>query len=82
MLHCCLEVAQYISPDVFRVGLLAIREKEEIQEVDAIAMMLANTRVDSTPETYKEIAEIMKKYPKVYELMKKRFEEMKTIYTN
>lgn len=76
MLHCCLEIAPYISPDVFRIGLYAILEHRMVKEVEAIAMMLANEQKNPTTETYLKIAEIMIKYPKVRELMKKRLEEM------
>ena len=77
MLHCCLEIAPYISSEVFRIGVFAIKEKRKIQEVEAIAMMLANEQTHPTTETYMKIAEIMTKYPGVHELMKKRLEEMK-----
>ncbi len=40
-------------------------------------MMFANARTDSPPETYMKIADIMKNYPKVRELIKRRLQEMK-----
>jgi len=61
---------------MFKVGQSAIRDKGKVGVVDLARMLFYGVQTDFTIETYSEILEITKKYPKIYELMKERIEKM------
>lgn len=79
VLQCLLEIAPKLSLDIVRVGQSAIRSKGKIGIIDLARMLFYGVQTDFTIETYSEILEIFKKYPKIYELMKERIEKMSNV---
>ena len=68
-----------LSLDVFKVGQSAIISKGKIGVIDLAKMLFYGVQTDFTIETYSEILEIFKKYPKIYELMKEKIERMSNV---
>jgi len=78
ILQYCLEVAPKLNPEVFRLFLSAIRSKGKLEPIDMATIFLTQMQTDTSSKTFKELGEILKKYPQEHSRLKKRLSEMRT----
>jgi hypothetical protein len=78
ILQYCLEVAPKLNPEVFRLFLSAIRSKGKLEPIDMATIFLTQMQTDTSSKTFKELGEILKKYPQEHSRLKKQLSEMHT----
>jgi hypothetical protein len=75
VLQCCLELAPFTGIEGYRVALSAILSKGKFEQSDATIMMLTQMEKDLSIKQFKQFLEVLKRYPKEYEKMKKQVEQ-------
>ena len=61
---------------VFRIGLAAVRSKGKLEPIDVTTILLAQMQKNISIEDFKEIMNVLRKYPKECSSLKVQFEKM------
>jgi len=76
ILRYCLEIGPKLNPEVFRIGLAAVRSKGKLEPIDVTTILLAQMQKNISIEDFKEIMNVLRKYPKEYSSLKVQFGKM------
>ena len=80
-LQCCLELSPLLGLEGFKIGLSAIQDKGKLDYFDMMKIVLAHAQKDVSPQQFKGLIEILKKYPKEYKGTKKRISQTNKLLT-
>lgn len=80
-LQCALELSPLLGIEGFKIGLAAIQDKGKLDYFDTMKIILAHAQKDVSPQQFKGLIEILKKYPKEYEGTKKRITQTNKLLT-
>jgi len=80
-LQCCLELSPLLGLEGFRIALLAIQNKGKLDDSDTMKILLTHAQKDVSIEQFRELIEILKKYPKEYYETRKRLSQISKTLT-
>lgn len=72
----CIEIIPKLNPRVLEIGYSAVRTKGKLEPIDLATILLTQMQTETSVQTFWEIVEILKKYPKQYNSFKKQIEQM------
>jgi hypothetical protein len=75
ILQYCLEIGPKLNPEVFRIGLSALKNKGTLEPIDLTTIMLTQMQTETSEKTVKEALKILKKYPLEHNRLKKQLSE-------
>lgn len=78
ILRYCLEIGPKLNPEVFGIGLSAVRNKGKLEPIDMTTIILTQMQTETSEKTVKEALSILKKYPQELKRLKKQLSETRT----
>lgn len=80
-LQCCLELSPLLGLEGFKIALSAIQDKGKLDESDKTKIIFARAQKAVSIKQFRELIEILKRYPKEYYRTKKHLSQINKLLT-
>jgi len=76
ILLLCLEIAPKLNPKVFEIGYSVVKTKGKLELIDMHAILFTQMQTEKSIQIFREVVDILKKYPKQYNSFKEQMENL------